>query len=142
MSFPAYEGIQFYFSITVGSPWRQEFRAEDRGAPLGMIFNASVWDGFDAKMTLTSEAGALLATLTSAPGGDGTIHLGPSDLGPSAVVCELPATVTSGFAPTTNFSRTSTKAFVLATFSMTDPARPAEPYIFAVGKGVIVPIST
>ncbi|NGZ99612.1 hypothetical protein G5V59_02445 [Nocardioides sp. W3-2-3] len=35
MPYPAYEGILFYFSITIGAPWRQEFRVLDRAAPSG-----------------------------------------------------------------------------------------------------------
>lgn len=133
MPYPAYEGQQFYFSMTVGLTWRHEFRTIDRNGT-----DILDWTGWTAEAVLTDTNGALLATLTTA-GADGTILLGDPDLDTDAISLTLPAAVTAGLPSTRSLSGQDNKSFVFLRLTLTDPARPVEPYIYAAGKGVINP---
>lgn len=137
MSYPAYEGLEFYFSIPVGGVWRHEFRSVDRDAANGVVTSPDAWAGFTAKMDLTDDSGQILANLSTEPGANGTITLGDDTLGPDVVICELGSGVTTSLPPTRSLRLGATKAFVHAVLWMTDPTRPTEPYRYAVGKGVI-----
>lgn len=137
MPFPAYQGLEFYFSIPRGGGWQQHFRVTDRtGDGIGS------WTGWSAVMTITDNDGLILATLSTAGGADGTIALGDDDYGPDAIVCTLPAESTVELAATGTPTGLTDKPFLQAVLTLTDPLYPSEPYPFAVGKGVVTALNT
>lgn len=136
MPYPAYEGLTFYFSITRGTAWTQEFRVIDRSAPGDTVGS---WTGWAASMTISDNDGTILLTLSTDDGdggGDGTIALGDPDLGNDAIVCHLGADKTALLPATGTPAGRVDKPFLHALLTLTDPTHPGEPYPFAVGKGV------